>query len=453
MPPTATPTTATATTPDIEVRGFRAKEGCQAHLVIDRASGEALIIDPRLDQADEILEAARAEGAEVRYVLDTHTHADHLSGVRRIAVMTGARILAHPGARIMAHLMADLTADLRLEDGRTFLLGQSRVEVIHSPGHTPDSLSLLVDGHLFTGDALFAGSAGRTDFMGGSASDLYDSFRRFEALPEETVVHPGHDYTGHPTTTVGAERRGNELMKERDRERLVARLDVRGALPANMKTMLAFNTAGPSGETVSPIELDALLGLSPPVRIIDVRNPGDFQSRRIETATNIPLGELEGRIGEIGSPGAGDADDAGDAGEIVLVCRSGIRSQEAARILGSSGIRARQLDGGLVAWTGLGLPVAGRGHMPVDQQVQLTVGTMVLVGAALTALVSPWFLIIPAFFGAGLTFAGLTGTCGLGLVLSRMPWNRHADEEDAGGDCAASACGASPPPPSGDGAL
>jgi glyoxylase-like metal-dependent hydrolase (beta-lactamase superfamily II) len=420
----ATTTGTISTSAGISVRGFRAKEGCQAHLVIDRSGAEALLIDPRLDQVDELLEAARSSGAALRYVLDTHTHADHLSGVRRIAGKTGAQILAHPGSKV--------AGALQLEDGATFPLGESTVAVIYSPGHTPDSLSLLVDGHLFTGDALFAGSAGRTDFMGGSASALYDSFRRFETLPEDTVVHPGHDYVGRPTTTIGTERRENALMKETDRERLVAQLDAKGKLPANMKTMLAFNTRGPSAETVSPLELDALMRLSPPVRIIDVRSPGDFASRHLDTAVNIPLGELNLRVGEL---------NAGPDGEIVLLCRAGIRSREAARILATGGVPARQLDGGILAWTQLGLPVVGGGRMPVEQQVQLTVGTMVLAGVALGTILSPWFLVIPAFFGAGLLFAGATGTCGLGILLGKMPWNRRRPEDlDAGGDGAASAC-------------
>ena len=187
--------TATTTAASTSVRTFKASEGCQAHLVIDDASRSALVIDPRLDQVDEILDAAREAEVRITSVLDTHTHADHLSGVRQIADLTGAALLAHPGSKVSAHSV--------LEDGDTFHVGQTEIRVIHSPGHTPDSMSLLISGHLFTGDALFAGSAGRTDFMGGSASELYDSFRRFESLPDETIVHPGHDYVGRPQTTIG----------------------------------------------------------------------------------------------------------------------------------------------------------------------------------------------------------------------------------------------------------
>jgi glyoxylase-like metal-dependent hydrolase (beta-lactamase superfamily II)/rhodanese-related sulfurtransferase len=418
----------------VSVRAFRADEGCQAHLIRDLASGKAVVIDPRLDQIDEILEAAGEDHLEVAFVLDTHTHADHLSGVRDIAQRTGARILAHPGSKGGGEPLAD---------GSVFELGESRVQVIHSPGHTPDSLSLLVDGHLFTGDALFPGSAGRTDFMGGSASDLYDSFRRFEALPEETVVHPGHDYLGRPTTTIGEERRENELMRETDRTRLVARMSKKGPLPAHMKAILAFNSRGQSDSPsesqsdrwISPLELAARRRLSASAKnlhVVDVRSPSEFTSARIDGALSIPLEQFEARIGEI--PAGGD---------IVLLCRSGLRSEEAARMLDQRGRKARQLEGGLAGWTQTGLPTVGRGHLSIDRQVQLVVGTGVVAGSALAALVSPWFLVVPAFFGAGLTFAGLSGTCTLAYLLGRMPWNRRQDE--AGSPCAVATSAACAP--------
>jgi glyoxylase-like metal-dependent hydrolase (beta-lactamase superfamily II) len=107
-------------------------------------------------------------GARLAHVLDTHTHADHLSGVRRLARATGATVLAHALSKLQ-------TAGPRLRGGETVSLGSKQVSVLDAPGHTPDSLALLVDGHLFTGDALFAGGAGRTDFPGGSASDLFDT--------------------------------------------------------------------------------------------------------------------------------------------------------------------------------------------------------------------------------------------------------------------------------------
>src|SRR5215470_70083 len=219
--------TATATAAAITVQAFRAPEGCVAYLIADEASRTALVLDPRLDQVDVLAQAVAARGLRLTHVLDTHTHADHLSGVRKLAQRTGATVLAHATSKLKGPAQ-------RIAGGARIELGATTFTVLDAPGHTPDSLALLADGHLFTGDALFVGGAGRTDFMGGSASDLFDTFRTFEALPDSTVVHPGHDYAGRPISTIGDEKSGNALFRERDRAALVSRLAGRGTPPANM---------------------------------------------------------------------------------------------------------------------------------------------------------------------------------------------------------------------------
>src|SRR4029450_2227512 len=185
----------------LAIETFRAEgDGCLGYLVVDETSRTAAAIDPRLDLVDRFHEALAARDARLTHVLDTHTHADHLSGVRRLAQRTGATVLAHVASKLKG-------PSQRIKDGATFTLGGASVQILDAPGHTPDSVALLVDQHLFTGDALFAGGAGRTDFMGGSASDLFETFRRFAALPDTTVVHPGHDYVGPAATTVGGHHR------------------------------------------------------------------------------------------------------------------------------------------------------------------------------------------------------------------------------------------------------
>jgi glyoxylase-like metal-dependent hydrolase (beta-lactamase superfamily II)/rhodanese-related sulfurtransferase len=390
---------------------FRAdRDGCLAYLVVDEASRSALAIDPRLDQVDEVLEALTARAVRLTHVLDTHTHADHLSGVRRLAQRTGASVLAHAASKLKQPAR-------RVTGGMTFELGTKTVTVMDAPGHTPDSLAILVDGHLFTGDALFAGGAGRTDFMGGSASDLFDTLRGFEALPDNTVVHPGHDYVGRPVTTIGEQKVGNPLLREHDRRAFVTRLSGTAAPPANMAAILRHNLGEVEAPSIAPRDLQTLReqasGLSEPL-ILDVRSALEFEGERIEGARLIPLDELEGRLDEIPEPA-----------EVIVVCRTGVRATIAAEVLARAGRRPRVLEGGMMAWRRARLPVReGRKRLPVDRQVQLIAGSMVLTGLALGTLVNPWFLAISAFFGAGLTFAGATGTCGLALVLLRMPWNR-----------------------------
>ncbi len=403
-------TTLTSPAATLTIEPFRApNEGCLGYLVVDHATGAAIAIDPRLDQVDGFIDALRARGARLTYALDTHTHADHLSGVRRLAETTGAAVAAHTASKLRI-------AARRVQGGDTFELGGRPVTVLDAPGHTPDSLAILVDGHLFTGDALFAGGAGRTDFMGGSASDLFDTFRRFEALPNATVVHPGHDYVGRPVTTIGEEKAQNELLRERDRAALVSRLSVQAAPPVNMAAILRHNLGEADAAGIAPREVERLQKQGPPPFLLDVRSRLEFEGERIEGASNIPLDELDARLDEIPR-----------SAPVVVVCRTGVRATIAADALGRGGRRAQVLEGGMNAWRRAHLPVReGRKRLPVDRQVQLIAGLMVLTGVTLGAFVSAWFLVIAAFFGAGLTFAGATGTCGLARVLMKMPWNRLA---------------------------
>jgi rhodanese-related sulfurtransferase len=323
----------------------------------------------------------------------------------------------------------------RIEGGATFELGTKTVTIVDAPGHTPDSLAVLVDGHLFTGDALFAGGAGRTDFMGGSAAALFDTLRGFESLPDATVVHPGHDYVGRAVTTIGEEKASNPLLREPDRAAFVARLSAKSAPPANMAAILRHNLGEADAATITAEELQALRQPGSGLLLLDVRSPIEFESERIEGALNVPLEALDAHRDEIA-----------EGADLVVVCRTGVRATIAAESLARSGLQARVLDGGMQAWRRARLPLReGRKRLPVDRQVQLIAGVMVLTGVGLGLLVSPWFLALAAFFGAGLTFAGATGTCGLGLLLMKLPWNApRARLGDAGGAVCAAGVGAAP---------
>ena len=429
-------TTSTSAGTALTIETFRAPdEGCLAYLVVDEAARAALAIDPRIDQVEAFTAALAARDLRLAYVLDTHTHADHLSGARALARRTGATLLAHDASKINGPVG-------RVRGGARVELGATEVDILDAPGHTPDSLAVLVDGHLFTGDALFAGGAGRTDFMGGSASDLFDTFRRFEALPDATVVHPGHDYVGRAVTTIREEKAHNSLLAERDRATLVARLAQNTPPPANMAAILRHNLGEIDAATIGPRDLRALSDTGAAPWLLDVRTPLEFESEHIDDSRNVPLEQLDARVDEI-------PDDA----DVVVVCRTGVRATIAAESLARAGRRARVLEGGVQAWRRAKLPLReGRRRLPIDRQVQLIVGSMVLAGVALGTLVNPWFLALAAFFGAGLTFAGATGTCGLALVLMKMPWNRPLGLPVPGGAvCAAggapaSTCAAPTPP-------
>lgn len=148
--------------------------------------------------------------------------------------------------------------------------------------------------------------------------------------------------------------------------------------------------------------------------LLDVRSPIEFETEHIENALNIPLDVLEARFEEVPR-----------TGRLVVICRSGKRAERGAYTLLGRGFQPKVLEGGMVAWRKAGLPIKeGKKMLAIERQIQLVVGVGVLTGVLLGVFINPWFLIIPGFFGAGLTFAGLSGTCALGILLQKAPWNK-----------------------------
>lgn len=403
-----------------EIESFAHDEGCRAYLLVDVSSRRAMVIDPRTDQLTAIRDALSRHGATLAYVIDTHTHADHFSGAHELATHTGAVHLAHPRSKTR-FTVRPCPPPMELT------LGATPIRLIDASGHTPDSLAVHVPGHLFTGDALFVGGSGRTDFPGGSPAELFDSFRRIDGLPAETVVHPGHVYGTAESSTIGAERRNNPLFSETSREALVARLAGSAPLPPHMTSILKFNL-GQLGETESiPVETFEALRNADAITVLDVRTPAEFESEHVPGSLHIDASDLEARLNTV------------PAGRLVaVVCRSGARARDAAHRLLRHGHEATVLEGGLNAWRREGGAVReGAKTLAIDRQVQLTIGGGILLGSALGWLVHPAWFGLPAFFGAGLLFAGLSGTCGLAVMLARMPWNRRPVSAATAGVCAA----------------
>jgi glyoxylase-like metal-dependent hydrolase (beta-lactamase superfamily II) len=178
-----------------------------SYLVGCTETRKAMVIDPGGD-IDKILSAARSDGLSIEIILNTHGHGDHTAGNAALQARTGARILIH------AADAGGIRADGLLSDGDRLQVGELSVEVIHTPGHTPGGICLYTEGHLFTGDTLFVGDSGRTDLPGGDRPTLGASIRRLMALPEDTVVWPGHDYGPTPSSTLAWEKRHNVNARE-----------------------------------------------------------------------------------------------------------------------------------------------------------------------------------------------------------------------------------------------
>lgn len=184
-----------------------------AYIIGDEKTKTAAIVDPAWE-TDKLLKSCEDLGLEVKFVINTHSHNDHVQGNEQIAKRTGAKIIMHE--------KASLKKDLAVKDGDVIEIGSIKVRVMHTPGHCPDSICLLADGKLLTGDTLFVGECGRTDLSGGNPSQMYDSlFNKILPLQDNIEVYPGHNYGSKPSSTIGYERKNNYTLKPRTREEFV----------------------------------------------------------------------------------------------------------------------------------------------------------------------------------------------------------------------------------------
>jgi len=195
-----------------------------SYLIGDETAQEGLLIDPA-DGHDMLLGEAASHHLAIKYIVNTHCHIDHVMGNKEMVRRTGAKIVLHEAdaagllrtPRDMLEMFgAELSppADILVSDGQILKLGSLEIRVIHTPGHTPGGMCLCLNGMVFTGDTLFVGSVGRTDFPGGSFQELEHSVRtKLYTLPGSTIVLPGHNYGTTPTSTIERERRSNDVIR------------------------------------------------------------------------------------------------------------------------------------------------------------------------------------------------------------------------------------------------
>jgi hydroxyacylglutathione hydrolase len=339
--------------------------GCASYLIASRESHEAAIVDPSVDVAQyEPLLAER--GFRLRYAIDTHVHADHVSGARRL-------IGRHPGAELCLHESARVEYSFRgLRDGEELALGQLRLRVIHTPGHRPELISIAVvnpprspePSMVLTGDSLLVGDVGRPDFGGGDAAAQYESMDRLLRLPDWVAVFPGHfegpcgkGMCGRPSTTIGFERLFNPLMRL-GRSAFVEQLNAGvPARPLNMVAIEATNRGRVDMEWamlttlphVGEVGVDEAERLAERCLVVDVREPEEYHHGHIPGAINLPQAELATRLDELPRDRP-----------LLMVCQGGYRSLRAAQFLVQTGCydRIASMSGGTGAWIEAGKPVA-----------------------------------------------------------------------------------------------
>jgi hydroxyacylglutathione hydrolase len=184
-----------------------------SYVIADEDSGEAAVVDPSFN-LDAIILALKNKQFVLKYIVNTHGHPDHTAG--------NEDLKSAYNSKIVAHKLSHVGQDINVDDGDVIRLGKTELKVIHTPGHTPDSICLLVDGKLLTGDTLFVGECGRTDLPGGSPKDMYVSLlQKIAVLDDNIEVYPGHDYGSSPSSTIRKEKKTNYTLQNRTLEQFI----------------------------------------------------------------------------------------------------------------------------------------------------------------------------------------------------------------------------------------
>ena len=338
------------------------------YLLGDAESGEALLIDCVYEQVPRDLALVQELGLRLLATLDTHVHADHVTGAWRMRQCSGSLIA-------LAEAVDAEGVNRSLRHGDRVTLGQCHLNVRATPGHTSGCLTYVLDDEsmAFTGDSLLIRGCGRTDFQGGSPEQLFASVReQILTLPDDCLLYPAHDYRGITVTSVAEERRFNpRLGGDVDLGDFAGYMNnlhlphpklMAVAVPANLRCGRPDGEAAIGKETpdwapltlrfsgVWEIEPMTLLEHAAALQIVDVREAPEFIDRlgHLPGAMLVPLSQLTTRLGELDPERP-----------VVAVCRSGVRSAQASVLLTKAGFgKVANLAGGMLRWKTEGLPVA-----------------------------------------------------------------------------------------------
>ncbi len=313
------------------------------YIVFDDVTREALIIDPVDQQIERDMQVLRQHGLRLIWAVETHAHADHITSAGQLAEHAGARTAAPAGCGIT-------TAAVQLSDGDVLRFGSETLRAVLTPGHTSGSMCYLWRNHAFTGDTLLINGCGRTDFQSGSAEAMYDSLTRILfALPDETVVWPGHDYHGRTRSTIAAEKAGNVRITGKTRDQFVALMNglnlprprrIDEAVPANLTSGQRHDAGGEAQNVVR--EAAGYAGDVSPQLAQAWWQSGEAVLADVRTdAEREWVGFIPGAVALAWKQWPGMAPNlnfdeelkrAVPAGKkVVLLCRSGVRSIAAAK--------------------------------------------------------------------------------------------------------------------------
>jgi len=338
---------------------FDQVSGTYSYLMASRHGGEALIIDPVLEKVDRYLQLVRELDLNLVKAVDTHLHADHITGLGALRDKT--HCITVMGEQTKADVVS-----MRLSDGDKLTIEGVSLEAIYTPGHTDDSYSFIMPDRVFTGDTLLIRGTGRTDFQNGDPRAQYESiFGRLLKLPEATLVYPAHDYKGDTVSTIGEEKAYNPRLQVKSVDEYVAlmnnlklanpkMMDV--AVPANMKVGLHQEEIARRGWALSAAEALGLIG-KPDVALIDLREKTERERHgSIPGSLHVPYPALQENIGEGGML---HELAKSTSKRLVFYCAFGERSAMAVQAAQDLGLAsACHIQGGMDAWKKASGPLA-----------------------------------------------------------------------------------------------
>lgn len=403
---------------DLIVRQFIAGS-CYSYII--SSESEAFIIDPHISLLEDYTKYLNKNRLSLKHIVDTHTHADHFSLAAVLKDKFKAPILMHEKA-------ISSIADKRLKDNDKIAIALKEFDVLYTPGHTDDAISIYGENRIFTGDVLLIGSVGRTDFQNGSPGSMFDTLQRLKKLNDRTILLPGHDYNEKKSSTIAREKESNPFLKETNKESFVKNAHSKKLpKPFNIDNIIRLNQKGEaiSLEMVSAKDALEKVSKDPKVKFLDVRSPLEYSEVHIKESINIPIDMLASKVRELGQSGE----------TYIVLCHTGNRSPMAADMLLQSGMRSiKVMEGGMIRWQKEKLSVIkGESAMSLERQVRTIAGSLMLLGIILAWLVNHAFIFISAWVACGLIFAGLTNNCLMGMLLMKLPYNKKLYKSKVGG--------------------
>ena len=349
--------------------------GTLSYVLADSTTKRAAVIDPNIEDMEHIVHAFSTHGLLLVHVIDTHTHADHVSAAGALKERFGATLVMHENTKHKWKVVdegdkfgigdtlranAAFEVDRYVNDGDIIPLDGLELELLFTPGHTDNHVAVRHQEMLFTGDLLLIGQAGRSDLPGGNAGDQYESLtKKIIPLPDNTKIFPGHDYDGNTFAYLGKEKSENPFLKQRTKAEYISFVEeffppLAESIDGGKMTLQcgAKRVASPTDgwTNISPRQLAERLRTNPHPFLLDVREPFELTAfGAIPGVKNISIRQLKSRLDEL--PTDKNA-------EIIAICQSGSRSAEAAHVLHAQGFgKVRNLAGGTSAWVQHGNPV------------------------------------------------------------------------------------------------